>query len=261
MSDKTSTLPEWIKTWIEQQRRALAAAAGPALSTEIRDLQRRWLDVGAAYLTGLAGLGGSTVSPDGFGAEVLAAWRRNWAGTDAATPPSGEWSELLARLPAMGLMREHADVWRELAAAQSECERLQEQLRAVFSRVQSEALTLLETRVQQRASAGRPVETPRELYDSWVECGEQVYAQVAHGEPFCRLQAELGNAAMRLRAHQQRIVEQWSKHLDLPTRSEVNTLHRTVSALRQELQATRASPAPASSRARGERRKPKGSKR
>jgi class III poly(R)-hydroxyalkanoic acid synthase PhaE subunit len=122
--------------------------------------------------------------------------------------------------------------------------------------VQSEALTLVETRVQQRASAGQPLETPRELYDLWVECGEQVYAQVAHSEPFCRLQAELGNAAMRLRAQQQRVIEQWLKHLDLPTRSELNTLHRTVSALRQELQALRTPQGPTTSRARRERRKP-----
>ena len=76
--------------------------------------------------------------------------------------------------------------------------------------------------------ANKPIGEWRELYDLWVECGEQVFAQVAHSEAYGKLQAELGNAAMRLRAQQQTIFEYALRQFDLPTRSELNTVHRQV---------------------------------
>jgi class III poly(R)-hydroxyalkanoic acid synthase PhaE subunit len=68
----------------------------------------------------------------------------------------------------------------------------------------------------------------RELYDLWVECGEQVYAQVAHSAAYCQLQAQLGNATMQLRARQQKLIEHALKQFDLPTRSELNSVHRLL---------------------------------
>ncbi len=46
-----------------------------------------------------------------------------------------------------------------------------------------------------RSWATPGIEDYRELYNLWVECGEKVFAQVAHSESYCKLQAQLGNAA------------------------------------------------------------------
>jgi class III poly(R)-hydroxyalkanoic acid synthase PhaE subunit len=100
--------------------------------------------------------------------------------------------------------------------------------------VQTEALNLLERRVRERQAA-QAMTGFRELYDLWVECGEQVYAQVAHSEVYCRLQAQLGNAAMQLRARQQKLIEHALKQFDLPTRSELNSVHRQLRAQAQRL--------------------------
>jgi class III poly(R)-hydroxyalkanoic acid synthase PhaE subunit len=100
--------------------------------------------------------------------------------------------------------------------------------------VQREALALLEQRIRERALALQPLAAWRELYTLWVECGEQVYAQTAHSKAYCRLQAELGNAAVRVRARQQAIIEYALKQFDLPTRSELNTVHRQLRELREK---------------------------
>jgi class III poly(R)-hydroxyalkanoic acid synthase PhaE subunit len=211
---------EWIGGWIEQQRRLLdtwAAADGAGVDAAWRDLGRKWLDAGQSYLQGWAQfVSGTTPSPEAAAAgdELFRAWQ--------AVPP-------------LGLAREHTDGWREVVAAQAECKRLESELRAVLTRVQSDALALLERRVSELREAGKSLDSYREIYDLWVECGEKVYAEVAHSEPYCKLQAEMGNATMRLRTRLQAVIESGLRQLDLPTRSELNTVHRQVRELRERV--------------------------
>jgi class III poly(R)-hydroxyalkanoic acid synthase PhaE subunit len=86
----------------------------------------------------------------------------------------------------------------------------------------------------------------RELYDLWVECGEKVYAQVAHSEAYAKLQAQVGNAAIKLRAKQQAVIERGLKYFDLPTRAELNTVHKQMRELRERLASLEAQLAPQS---------------
>ena len=144
-------------------------------------------------------------------------------------------SEFLRRLPPIGLAREQTEAWRELAAAHAECRRMEHELRSVLAKVQLDALDLLERRLLER-DPKHPIASFRELYDLWVECGEQVYGKLAHSAAYSKLQAELGNASMRLRSRVQAVLEHGLKQFDLPTRSELNTLHRQVRELRLQVE-------------------------
>jgi len=75
----------------------------------------------------------------------------------------------------------------------------------------------------------------RRLYDQWIDCAEQAYARTAHGEDFCQAQAEWVNASSQWRQEQQVSIEQSLKWLDLPTRSEINTLTRRLRAVEAQL--------------------------
>lgn len=246
MTQKQPEAGDWISAWIEQQRRLLQEAAGGQAAVE--DVGRRWLDLGEAYLAGLAQFGAAQGKADGaasaaasgfkLGDDVLAAWRNAWAGAEEEQAGMGRrLAELAERIPFLGLAREQAQAWRDLSAAQLECRRLGQELIAVLARVQTDALSLLEQRVREREQAGQPVKDFRALYDLWVECGEQVYAQVAHSEAYCKLQAELGNATMKLRSRQQAVMEHALRQFDLPTRTELNTVHRQLRELRSRLTA------------------------
>lgn len=248
MTDKQPEAGDWISSWIEHQRRLLQETTGNQVVFE--DLGKRWLDLGEAYLSGLAQFGAAQGAGDaaassgaaasGFkvGDDILAAWRNAWAGAEQEQAGVGRrLAELSERIPFLGVAREQAQAWRDLHAAQMECGRLSQELIAVLTRVQTEALSLLEQRVREREQAGRPVKDFRALYDLWVECGEHVYAQVAHSEPYCKLQAELGNATMKLRSRQQAVMEYALRQFDLPTRTELNTVHRQIRELRSRLAA------------------------
>lgn len=263
MTESNSTGSDWIQAWIEQQREQLRragmagvgtqstdnAAGGAGAAGQIRDIGLRWLEAGQSYLQGLqqftqraaAGASAGEAPPLKFGEEMLNAWQGAWAGAASAGEGAArQFTDLLARLPALGLAREHTEAWRDLMAAQAETQQLEQELRAVWTKVQTDALAMLEQMIRERkeqAAAGTApsIEDYRELYNLWVECGEKVFAQVAHSEAYCKLQAQVGNAAIRLRACQQAVIERSLKQLDLPTRSELNTVHKQMRELRERV--------------------------
>lgn len=216
---------DWIRSWIDQQREQLrrgtdTTAGAAQMPGQIRDLGLRWL---------------------GVGEEMLSAWHGVWSGVKAAGEGANErFSDLLNRAPPLGLAREQTEAWRELVNAQKECQKLEQELRVVLMRVQTDALAMLEERVRERQRDNEPIASYRELYDVWVECGERVYSQVAHSDAYSKLQAQLTNATMRLRARQQTVMEWTLKQLDLPTRSELNTVHRQMRELRDKVAALEA---------------------
>jgi class III poly(R)-hydroxyalkanoic acid synthase PhaE subunit len=204
----------WVRDWIQQQRDLLERAARGATTDE-------------------TGKPGAAADP---WIDLAATWHRVWAGVQSLGNAATQgFAQALLQLPAVGLAREQMLAWREVAAAQVACQKLEAELRVVLTRVQGDALTLLEQRVRERVTAGQQVASLRELYDLWIECGERAFAQVAHSEAYCKLQGELGNAVTHLRARQQAVIEHALRHFDLPTRAELNTVHRQVRELRDRL--------------------------
>jgi class III poly(R)-hydroxyalkanoic acid synthase PhaE subunit len=213
---------DWIHAWVEQQREQLrragspgdqstdkASGADPMLAMSI-EWGMRWLQAGQSYL-------------------------QAWTGAAAAGDGAArQFADLLTRMPPLGLAREQSEIWRELMAAQAECQALEQELRAVWTQVQTDALGLLEQMIRERKSADG-INNYRELYDLWVDCGEKVFAQVARSDAYAKLQAQAANAAINLRARQQAMIERNLKYFDLPTRSELNTVHKQMREMRERI--------------------------
>lgn len=215
-SDGKAQQAHWAADWIEQQREALRKSVADANQRVGGDAKAQ-----------------ADASPANPFDALLKSWRAAWSGAAAAGPvPAGQFSELLERMPAIGPWREHAETWREVMAAQAESQKLQQELQAVLLRVQGDALDLVQERVR---SGDVSVGQLRDLHKLWVECGEAVYAKVAHSDAYCKLQAEFTNATLRLRAGQQKVIEQWLKQFDLPTRAELNTVHRQLREQKDKL--------------------------
>lgn len=238
---------DWAQAWIAQQRALLeeAARAGADAQPEggggpSQQWGKQWSELGSSYLAGMqqmmqtmgaSGADGTVPSAS----EMLDALRTAWSNSLAQASAPGGWSDLLNRTPPLGLFREQTEALRAVVAAQVDCQRLEQELAAVLRRVQTDALTLLEARAKARAEAGSPLQGFRDLYDLWVDCSEQVFGTVAHSSAYGHLQGELSNAAMRLRARMQTVIEQNLKRFDLPTRSEINSVHLQLRALRQRV--------------------------
>ena len=85
------------------------------------------------------------------------------------------------------------------------------------------------------AASGPPVTSLRQLHDLWVECGEQAYRAAAQGDAFATAQAELLMAMVELRFEQRSVIEEWARAFQLPTRAEIDAIHRRLHELNRRL--------------------------
>ena len=249
MSKSDLNQAAWWTGWLEQQREVLkqnAATNSKAASDE------PWREAAERYSQALKASSAHRNDPGSFnpfavGEELLQAWRGTWAAADAARgAAASSLSDLINRLPTLGIAREQAQLWRDLAAAQTECHALEQELRKMLIKVHADALDLVERRLRADKESETGAKSFRDLYDLWVSSAEEIYSALAHSEAFCKLQADLGNATLRLRAGQQKIAEEFLKQFDLPTRSEMNSVHLQLKQLRQRVIELENAQAPAS---------------
>jgi class III poly(R)-hydroxyalkanoic acid synthase PhaE subunit len=163
--------------------------------------------------------------------------------------------------PALGLSREY----QETAARLLELSQQFQQRYAEFAQQNAAIMQDAFQLMKKRLDAAPPAPgSPAELYDAWIECAEGTYAQAAHSERFARLLAELCNISSAFKVERGKLTEQIARHLDLPSRAEVDTLHRQVRALKLAMGAAAPHPTasrPASARAKAPKPPPKPRKR
>ena len=155
-------------------------------------------------------------------------------GAGAAPPPA------MQDLPALGLNREHQLRWQRNADTGRRMGEAQHRLQLLWSDALRDAAIAFAARVAppylSTAMGSEPgVEVLRGLYDSWIDCAEEAHARIAHSDSFINALADFMNASSAWRKESQASVELWAKALDLPTRSELNTLMRRVNSLEKQL--------------------------
>ncbi len=159
------------------------------------------------------------------------------------------WRQMLELFP-VGPAREHQAAWQAYLKAQAEYQLRMQVLLQAYGQVFTQSLQAVPEQVAARATQGAPITNVRELYELWIDCGEQAFAALARDPAFIAAQAAGGNALSRLKLAQQVLMELWLKSHDLPTRSELNSVHlrlRELTARIAELERPLTSPAAAAS--------------
>jgi polyhydroxyalkanoate synthase subunit PhaE len=163
------------------------------------------------------------------------------SGATGASMPGGPGAALFTDAPALGAMREHQQRMQRMADAWRRIEDAQRRLQRLWADALREAATAF--MAQLKAPGAAPgAEDLRRLYDTWINCAEDAYSRTAHTEVFCNTLAEYVNAGSDWRRELQAGMEHWAKLIDLPTRSEINTLAQRLKSVEEELRASRRPP-------------------
>jgi class III poly(R)-hydroxyalkanoic acid synthase PhaE subunit len=200
---------------------------------------KAWVDQAGAFQEMFARLMDQSTAamPPAMPPPLLAPWKNF---IDAMGMGGFNPEQMFPGTPALGLSREY----QETAARLLDLSRQFQERYAEFAQenaaIMQDALHVLKKRFDQAPSAGK---TPADLYDAWIDCAEGTYAQAAHSERFARLLAELCNISSAFKVERGKLTEQIARHLDLPSRAEVDTLHRQVRALNEAVRAAAASSA------------------
>ena len=160
----------------------------------------------------------------------------------------------------VGPAREQQLAWQAYLKAHAEYQLQLTALLQTYGQVVAVSLQTVPEQVEALAAQGKPITRVRELYELWIECGEQAFAIQARNPAFTATQAACANALSRLKLAQQTLMEGWLKSHDLPTRSELNSVHlrlRTLTARIAELEQQLATAASVDKPARAARKRTK----
>lgn len=145
-----------------------------------------------------------------------------------------------AAMPALGLTREHQEANERVRNLLTELQQQQVTLASMWNDIIGTALRAFGEQAGAKMRAGESFTSVKSLYDLWIESAELAYAKAAHSPAYAKAQADFGNTMSRLRIEQRQQVEILSRQLDLPTRAELNTVHRRLKDLKSEVRALQA---------------------
>jgi len=239
-----------------QQWRSLAALAVPPGPTSqapsagdgafafvpFINAAERFMSAARSYLEGTANAAAPAAAEaartfgDFLREQFAALFQPPW-NTDLAGAASAASSAFGLDMPALGLTREHQLRWDRTAEAWRRIDDAQRRLQRLWSDALRDAAIDFAARLGQRKPTAVSPEALHGLYDTWIDCAEEVYARMAHSDAYCNALAECVNAGSQWRQALQANIEQWAKLLDLPTRSEVNTLTLRLRSVEEHLRA------------------------
>jgi poly[(R)-3-hydroxyalkanoate] polymerase subunit PhaE len=214
----------------------LPSAAQPAdwsrLAAPLAGQFEQWLRMsqaggpwGAAVAGMMPGFGAAApgAAMPGFGAAAMPGFGVPGAGAFGAPPFGPAAAQTSDGQRAFELMARLAQVQGQLAVHWSE--------------IANSAAQRFVARLGGAAGPPATVEQALKLYELWVSCAEEAYAATVHKEDYARLQSELANTSAALLVEQRRQAESVARAFGLPTRSELDGLHRQLQELRASLAA------------------------
>jgi len=138
-------------------------------------------------------------------------------------------------VPAFGYAREHQEQYQKMASAFVEYRDAIGSYNELILKASQRSFDVFQNKLAEREEPGRQIESPRALYDLWVDAAEEAYAEVALSEDFRKVYGDVVNAQMRVRSHVQAEVERIGTDLGMPTRTELNSVHKRLHEMRREL--------------------------
>ncbi|MEO8671187.1 MAG: class III poly(R)-hydroxyalkanoic acid synthase subunit PhaE [Tahibacter sp.] len=136
-------------------------------------------------------------------------------------------------MPSFGLAREHQERWQQLASAMIDYQEQNNRYNGLLMQSSQDGFSRFQSKLAEREEPGRQLESVRAVYDLWVDAAEEAYAQIALSQEFRKVYGSMVNAQMRVRSLMQKEVEQQTRQMGIPTRSELAGVEKGLHELRR----------------------------
>jgi polyhydroxyalkanoate synthase subunit PhaE len=181
---------------------------------------------------GMGGMGANPMgwNPQGWGAPGLNTSAWNPQAAFQAFDPFG----FYASLPGIGYTREKQDDWSHLYKLWTHFNAEVRKYNAGMAQVGLEAIHDFQDYVANPPQDAAPLKSLKEVYGKWVDICEEVYAKYAVSEEYTKLYGEVVNALMAYKGQANKLMDDLAGQFNLPTRTEVDSLHQRLHALRRD---------------------------
>lgn len=151
----------------------------------------------------------------------------------------GSYGRLL-RMPAMGYYREAVEKYTRAMDSLNEFGIALAEFYAALQGAGARGFERLQERLASlREEGGEEPMSFRDLYRLWWQTNEDLYVELFRTEEFSRLLGQLVDKGMDFRSSFRAYVEEVSKELPFPNRSEMDHLYRTLDRLKREVRSLR----------------------
>jgi class III poly(R)-hydroxyalkanoic acid synthase PhaE subunit len=137
-------------------------------------------------------------------------------------------------MPGLGYTREQQERMQELARHLIAYHDALRAYKIAFAKTALSSLDVVQKRLAKLHEEGKKIESLRALYDMWVDASEEAYAGFAMSDEYQVVYADLVNTLMRVRQDMNDLAEQQYRLMNLPTRSEIDTVQRRQQENRRE---------------------------
>jgi len=227
---------------VEQMTRGLQGADASKGGWDL--LSKTFDDMQKAFSGQLSGGDEAVRKMMGFWEMPLDNWQRMMSSLSPMMP--GDWLrnmphdavkgnfDRMLSAPGLGYSREEQAQYQDLTRRVLDYQGAFQEYMSFFSQLGFKSVQRMRDFVQARANDGQTIDSARTLYDSWVACCEDVYAEEVATPEYARIHGRLVNAQMALKKRMSVMVDENLGALNMPTRSELRTLQDRLQETRRE---------------------------
>lgn len=137
--------------------------------------------------------------------------------------------------PIMGMNREHFEKQMESMDAWMRYVNTTNEFFATMYRVGAETMENMITNYKDLLEKGNQPKTFKEFYEYWWKENEEAYKALFRTDDFSKLLSQLVDASMAFKKNFDDVLEEQLQVLPLPTKSDMNSLYKTVYHLKKEI--------------------------
>ena len=136
--------------------------------------------------------------------------------------------------PGLGYTREEQGQYQDLTRCGMDYQMALQEYMAFYGQIGVKALGRMRGLLEAQAKNDAVIDSGRALYDSWVGCCEEAYAEEVKTDDYARISGNLVNSQMALKKRMSIIVDENLGAMNMPTRSELRTLQDRLQETRRE---------------------------
>jgi len=136
--------------------------------------------------------------------------------------------------PGLGYAREEQGQYQDLVRRGIHYQSALQEYMKFFSGLGVKSMERMRERLEKLSTEDKAIDSARGLYDLWVGCCEDVYAEQVMTPEYAQLHGKLVNALMALKQRLTTMVDETLGALNMPTRAELRTLQDRLQETRRE---------------------------
>jgi len=136
--------------------------------------------------------------------------------------------------PGLGYTREEQSQYQDLMRRTLDYQKALQEYLGFYAKLGVKSVERMRADMQALIDGGKSVDSARAVYDNWVRCCEDVYAQEVITPEYARIHGHLINAQMALKQRMAFMVDESLGAMNMPSRSELRTLQDRLQETRRE---------------------------